>query len=285
MRDLILDTLLDTAKLLPFLFLTYLAMEAIEHRMGDRAKAVIAKSGRFGPLLGGLLGVVPQCGFSAAASGLYAGRVITLGTLLSIYLSTSDEMLPILISERASASTILPILGLKALLGMAAGFAIDLIFRRRRSADGEREAICDLCGRANCRCGERGIFRSALYHTLQVAVFILLITFALNLALHFVGEGALRSALMGRPVLGVLLSALIGLIPNCAASVAITTLYLEGLMSFGAMMAGLLTSAGLGLLVLFRVNRHLRENLTVVALLYASGALLGLALEALGVAF
>jgi len=284
MRELILDTLLDMARLLPFLFLTYLAMEAIEHRMGDRARAIVSKSGRFGPLLGGVLGVVPQCGFSAAASGLYAGRVITPGTLLAIYLSTSDEMLPILISEHAPASAILPILGLKIVIGIAAGFLIDLVWRRRRPAEDGPQAICDLCGREHCHCGEHGIFRSALHHTVQVALFLLLITFGLNLALHFAGEGALETLLLNRPVAGVLLSALVGLIPNCAASVAITTLYLKGLMDFGAMIAGLLTSAGLGLLVLFRVNRHVRENLGIVALLYAVGAACGLLLEALGAA-
>lgn len=280
MSHIIIHTFEDTIKLLPFLFLTYLAMEYLEHRTGDKAKAAIQKSGRFGPIIGGILGAVPQCGFSAAASNLYAGRIITLGTLMAIYLSTSDEMLPILISEAVPVSTILAILLWKIGIGILAGVGIDLVLRKRHES--KEMDIHHLCEHEHCHC-ERGIFRSAVRHTLQIFVFILLITLALNLVLHTVGEDALAGLIFNRPVIGVLLSGLVGLIPNCASSVLITQLYLEGAMGFGAMMAGLLVGAGVGILVLCRVNENKKECIRVITLLYAIGTFAGLVLELTGI--
>lgn len=280
MSHIIIHTFEDTIKLLPFLFLTYLAMEYLEHRTGDKAKAAIQKSGRFGPIIGGILGAVPQCGFSAAASNLYAGRIITLGTLMAIYLSTSDEMLPILISEAVPVSTILAILLWKMGIGILAGVGIDLVLRKRHES--KEMDIHHLCEHEHCHC-ERGIFRSAVRHTLQIFVFILLITLALNLVLHTVGEDALAGLIFNRPVIGVLLSGLVGLIPNCASSVLITQLYLEGAMGFGAMMAGLLVGAGVGILVLCRVNENKKECIRVITLLYAIGTFAGLVLELTGI--
>lgn len=276
MNDVILDTLIDVAKLLPFLFLTYLAMECLEHKAGDRAEVLIKKAGRFGPVIGGVLGVVPQCGFSAAASNLYAGRVITVGTLIAIYLSTSDEMLPILISEHAPVGMIVPILIAKAVIGMAAGLLIDFSIRVRGRE--EHTHIHEICEREHCHC-EKGVFRSALSHTVQIAAFILLITFVLNLLLFFVGEDTLAAAISNRPVAGPLLAGLVGLIPNCAGSVVITQLYLEGIIGFGAAMAGLLAGSGVGLLVLFRVNRDRKKNIQILGLLYGIGVAVGIVME------
>lgn len=276
MWDIISDTLLDVVKLLPFLFLTYLAMEYLEHRTGNKAEALIKKAGRFGPVIGGLLGIVPQCGFSAAASNFYAGRVITLGTLMAIYLSTSDEMLPILISEQAPLGLIIKILLAKAAIGMIAGLVIDFVLRRKGVE--EHAHIHEICEHEHCHC-EKGIFRSALSHTAQISLFILLITFALNLIFHFAGEEALAGLLLNRPVLGPLLASLVGLIPNCAGSVAITQLYLEGVIGIGAAMAGLLTGSGVGLLVLFRVNHNRKENLGILALLYGIGVCVGIMIQ------
>lgn len=275
MLQVIQETLIDTLKLIPFLFLAYLAMEYLEHRTGERAQKLIRGAGRSGPILGGLLGIVPQCGFSAAASNLYAGRVISLGTLLAIYLSTSDEMLPILISEQAPIALILRILLAKAGIGMAAGLAVDLVTRRR----GPKEHhIHNICEQEHCRHCEKGVFRSALSHTGQITLFILLVTFLLNLILHFVGEDALANLILNRPLLGPVLAGVVGLIPNCAGSVAITQLYLEGAMGLGAAMAGLLTGSGVGLLVLFRVNHDKKENLKILGLLYVIGVLSGIAI-------
>lgn len=270
-------TFLDTVKLIPFLFLTYLAMEYLEHRAGEKATTLVKKSGRLGPIFGSLLGIVPQCGFSAAASNLYAGRIITMGTLLSIYLSTSDEMLPILISEGAPASLIGKVLLIKVLIGMAAGFLIDLFFHRKEK---EHDHIHEICEHEHCHC-ERGIFRSAVSHTLQITLYILLVAFVLEVILGIVGEEALAGLISDRPVLGPVLAGIVGLIPNCASSVVLTQLYLDlnGAMSFGTMLAGFLVNAGVGLLVLFRVNHDKKDNLKIVGLLYLIGVASGIVLE------
>ena len=270
--DILLDTALDALKLLPFLFVTYLLLELLEERLEKRSVSAIHKAGRWGPVLGGLLGVVPQCGFSAAASNLYAGGVISFGTLLAVFLSTSDEMLPILISARADTLLILKILLVKALAGILAGFGADALMRRRGLA--RSRTIHDLCEEEGCRC-EDGVFKSALRHTLKIFAFLILVMLALNTALALLGEDRLAAFILNRPVAGELLAGLIGLIPNCAASVVITQLYLEGGMSAGAMLAGLLTGSGVGLLVLFRMNRNLKENLRMLGAVYASGVALG----------
>lgn len=276
MTDVILDTLTDVGKLIPFLFLAYLAMEYLEHKAGEKTEALIKGAGRLGPVIGGVLGIVPQCGFSAAASNLYAGRVITMGTLLAVYLSTSDEMLPILLSEKAPGRVIFGFLLAKALIGMAFGLAADFILNRGKAP--HREHIHNLCSREHCHC-EKGILRSALSHTARIALFILLITFGLNLLLHYTGEELPAAPLLSDPLAGPLLSGLVGLIPNCAGSVAITQLYLKGMIGVGAALAGLLTGSGVGLLVLFRVNRRRKENLEILGLLYGIGVIAGIAAE------
>lgn len=273
MLHVIEHSVIDSIKLVPFLFLTYLVMEYLEHRTGNGIQKWLKNADKAAPVIGGLLGAVPQCGFSAAASNLYAGRVITLGTLIAIYLSTSDEMLPILILERAPFHEIMGILLGKALMGMTAGLLIDLI--RRRKGTEARGSIHDICEQEHCHC-EKGIFLSALTHTVQIAFFILLVTFALNLVLHFAGEDILENLLRDKAVLGPVLAGAVGLIPNCAGSVVITQLYLEGALSLGAAMAGLLTGSGVGVLVLFRVNHNRKENLKILGLLYGIGVAAGI---------
>lgn len=277
--DVVLDSLVDSVKLLPFLFVTYLLMEYLEHKAGERMQEMVQKAGKAGPVIGSILGVFPQCGFSAAASNLYAGRIITLGTLFSIYLSTSDEMLPIMISEKAALSMILKVLAVKVIVGIVAGFAVDLLFQRK-----EEMQIEHLCEQHHCHC-EEGIWKSALHHTLEIFAYILLISFVLNLVIGFVGEDVLGTFLLNRPVIGELIAGLVGLIPNCAASVVITQLYLEGVLGAGAMMSGLLAGSGVGLLVLLRVNDDRRENLRIVVLLYAVAVVTGIVLELLGITF
>jgi hypothetical protein len=289
--DAILDAVVDSIKILPFLFLTYLVMEYVEHKMGEHSKDVIRKSGRFGPLFGAVCGAFPQCGFSAAASNLYAGRIITLGTLLSIYLSTSDEMLPILVSEKVPVTAILEILGLKILIGLLAGLLVDFIFGRHQKIRAYAEKphadesfhIDQICENENCQCDD-GVLKSALKHTLHIFLFLLLVSSILNVCLEVIGEENISGFILNRPVIGVLLSGIIGLIPNCAASVIITTLYAQGMMSFGAMMSGLLVGAGVGLIVLCRVNEDTGDNLKVIGLLYLCGILGGLILDALRIA-
>ena len=285
-----LDAAIDSIKILPFLFLTYLVMEYVEHRMQERTKDTIRKAGRFGPAAGALCGAFPQCGFSAAASNLYAGRIITPGTLLAIYLSTSDEMLPILISRGVSLIAMLKVLGLKVLIGALAGFLVDLLFFRHqkmrayaeRPHKDEKFHIGQMCETEKCGCGH-SIARSALKHTLHIFLFLLLISFLFNLCIIMIGEESIAGFILNKPVIGVFLAGIIGLIPNCAASVILTDLYLEGAMGFGAMMSGLLVGAGVGLVVLCRVNEDVKDNLRIIGMLYLLGVLGGLILELLGI--
>ena len=355
---------IDTLKLVPFLFVTYLAMEALEHYASSKSIAAVRRAGTAGPIIGALLGVVPQCGFSAAAATLYSARVITLGTLFAVFLSTSDEMLPIMIAAQAPVEFIVEVLAIKALCGLIAGFAIDAVLRLRHHAV-EAMRIHDLCERDHCGCDDEGdapsalsdtrqehgegaadraddsdgglshteereaelacasgerpdhghdharehehdhahahdhshghdrshghahglgaIAKSSLVHTLQVTLFIFLVSLALEIVIDGVGEDALASFISANSNLSVVVSAIVGLIPNCAASVVLTELYLEGALSSGAMLAGLLVSAGVGLLVLFRANRPMRENFLIAAGLVACGAAFGFVVGAFGI--
>lgn len=277
MIDVILDTLLDTAKLLPFLFLAYLLMEFLEHHAGGKTERLLTRSGKIGPLFGGLFGIVPQCGFSAASAGLYAGRLITTGTLLAVFLSTSDEMLPIMLSHGIFPYKLLLA---KFVIGVAVGFAVDLVTHlvRRGKPVKDDVQIEDICEREHCHCGDH-IALSALRHTLRIAVFLLLITFLLNTGIYLIGEDRLAGAVSNRPVLANLLAAAVGLIPNCASSVVLTELYLSDIVSVGALLSGLLVNAGVGLLVLFRNNRPVRDSFRVLALLLAAGVLAGLLID------
>lgn len=262
-------------------------MEYIEHKTGEKAKRAIKGAGRFGPLPGALLGAFPQCGFSAAASGLYSGRIITVGTLMAVYLSTSDEMLPIFISERVPAGLILKVIGIKAVVGIITGFSLDFAakklaeIRGKKNADDEPQ-IEHLCEHDHCHC-EEGIFKSSLTHTVKISVFLFLVTLVLGAVIEFAGTDALSGIITNKPVIGQALAGIVGLIPNCAASVVITKLYLEGLLSFGAMMSGLLVGAGIGLLVLFRTNDNLKKNLQILGILYAAGVFFGILIDLIGI--
>ena len=280
------DSLLDTLYNIPFLFITYLAMEWLEHKTGGKAEAAIQRAGAAGPFIGAVVGVVPQCGFSAAAATLWAGRVITLGTLFAVFLSTSDEMLPIFIAEQVPLEVILKIIGAKIIIGMIMGFLVDAGLRIARRIDMPLH-IHDLCEQEHCHChdGEGGILKSAVKHTLQVTLFIFIITIVLNGMLAIVGEDVLADFLSANPALSVFGSALVGLVPNCAASIVIAQLYVQGVLGSGAMLAGLLVSAGVGLLVLVRTNRHPKENIAIIVGLYAMGVIWGLIANALGIVF
>ena len=271
----------DTLKLVLFLFLTYLLMEFIEHKASDKVKATMTRAGGLGPLVGGVFGAVPQCGFSAAAANLYTGRVITLGTLIAVFLSTSDEMLPILLAGNMKISKVLLIVVYKCAVGILLGFGID--FAMKLMNRGKEEInIDEICDNDDCHC-ENGIVRSALHHTLSVSLFVFLVTVLVNSLVFFVGDEALSGSLMTLPVISHLICAVIGLIPNCASSVALTRLAMSGVISAGAMMAGLFAGAGVGLLILFRMNRRQRENVVVVALLIAIGVLFGLLADLIGI--
>lgn len=278
-EEVLLHALTDTLRILPFLLLTYVLMEFLEHHASDKMNAVIEKCGPFAPLVGGLLGMIPQCGFSSAAAGLYAGRTITLGTLVAVFLSTSDEMLPILIAGNARPGEIVTLVLSKAVIGIAVGFLVGGILRLRK-----KKSVPDIhahCEAEGCHC-ERGIFLSALYHTLTVAAFILFATAAIDALIYFIGEENIRTHVLNVPVLTPFLCALLGLIPSCAVSVVMTELYLEGMLSAGALLAGLLPGAGAGVLVLLRTNKNMKENLSILGLLVAVGFIFGLMFDLFG---
>ena len=285
MAGIILDTVLDCLKLLPFLFITYLVLEIIERKAEQGSIKLVRQSGAWGPFVGSALGLVPQCGFSASASNLYAQRLISAGTLLAVFLSTSDEMLPIMISSSASGELILKVLAAKFLCGILVGLLIDKVFRLFKHT-GETVDLHQLCEQEHCHCEEKGILASSLLHTLQIAVFILVITFVLNIVIYYIGEDTLANLILNRPVAGPMIAALVGLIPNCASSIVITELFLSGAMSTGAMLSGLLSASGVGLLVLFRINkRHTAENLKLLAVLYISAIIIGICVDLAGISF
>ena len=273
MLDIILDTLLDALKLIPFLFIAFLLMEYLEHKINNKK---IINSSKFGPLIGGILGAVPQCGFSVAATNFYAMRIISVGTLISIYLSTSDEMLPIMLSGGVSILTVLKIIGFKALIGIIFGFIIDLIFRKRESV-----AIKDFCDEEHCHC-EHGILKSTLKHTFNILIFIMIISFILNIGFEYLGEENISKLFLKGSIFSPFLASIIGLIPNCGASVVITELYLNNVITFGSCMAGLLTGSGVALLILFKVNKNLRENLEILLSIYGIGVLVGIIIDIIG---
>ncbi len=332
--EILADATNDSLVLVPFLFVTYLVLESLEHAAGARVAAVVRKAGSAGPVVGGILGVLPQCGFSAIGATLFAGRVVTLGTLLAVFLSTSDEMLPLLVAEQVDLGLVGRILAAKASIGIVVGLVADAILRlvAHRShahgadslVDGLSEAgsgvghIHELCERDHCHCADDeevehahgahdhgqgrsrahdhaghehahgtadmlgSVVRGAVSHTVQVTVFIFVITLVLSGLLDTLGEGAIASILGSNAVVATFVSALVGLIPNCAASIVITQLYLEGALGLGPMMAGTLVAGGAGFLVLFRTNRSARENVCVLAILLAVGIVSGLAILALG---
>lgn len=282
--DILLDSILDSIKLLPFLFFTYLLMEWLEHKTGAAAERKIRSAGKSGPLWGALLGVIPQCGFSAAASSLYAGRVITVGTLFAVYLSTSDEMLPVLLSESVPVATIGRILAVKAGIAVVSGLLVELLYvnlMKRQEREMDIHAVCE---EEHCHC-EDGIFISALKHTVRIFIYIFLISLALNGGIAVIGEDTLAGFLSEVPVLGELIAGLVGLIPNCAASVVLTELYLGNIIGAGPMMSGLLANAGVGLLILVRLNKNWKHNIGIIGTLYGISVFWGVILELTGVVF
>lgn len=281
LEHIILHTLEDTLKLLPFLFLVFWAMEVMEHGFGHKSQAVIEKAGKAGPFLGGLLGALPQCGFSVMVTNLYAGRVTTVGTLAAVYLSTSDEMLPILLSHKVASTEIIKILIVKTLIGIFAGFIIDQFLHPHV----DPEHIHDICEEDHCDCEHSSPLKSAIHHTFSIFLVIVAVTLILNGIIELVGMDGIRSFVTNAGIFAPILSCIVGLIPNCAVSVILTELYIAGAISFGTTLAGLLINSGVAWVVLFRVNRHLRENLQILAILISISIASGVFCNAVGVVF
>ena len=280
MLEIFQDSIIDTLKLLPFLFITYLIMEYIEHKMNDKSKKTIKKAGKFGPIVGGIVGVIPQCGFSASATSLYATRVISLGTLIAVYLSTSDEMIPIFISESVPIYVILKIIGIKLVIGIIFGGLIDFCLNLKNKGKIEKQKIEDMCEHDHCHCDQKGIVKSAVKHTFNITIYIFIVTLMISSCVYFIGEDNISEFIGNNVFLGPILVSLIGLIPNCAASVIITNLYIQNVINASALISGLLTGAGVGLIVLFRTNKkNIKENLSIVFMIYLIGVVTGWALQ------
>ena len=274
MKDCIMDGLIDTLKLLPYLFVTFIILEFIEHKLSKKNQKVLSENKKYGPFLGGILGALPQCGFSSMAANLFSARVITMGTLIAVFLSTSDEMLPIMISEKVDILLLVRIIGFKLLIGIIIGLIVDLIYKKNTKTD-----IESICEHDHCDCDHDGILLSSLKHTLKIGLFILIANLVINLIIFKVGEDNVSNLLLHNNILTYFISSLIGLIPNCAGSVIITELYLNSFITIGTMLAGLLTGSGLGILLLFRTNKNIKENITILSIIYFVGVIIGIVVD------
>ncbi|MBR5121135.1 MAG: arsenic efflux protein [Oscillospiraceae bacterium] len=272
-----LHTLIDTAKMLPFLFGVYLLIEYLEHKASEKMEKAVAKLGTFGPVGGAVLGCIPQCGFSVAVSNLYAGRLVSIGTLLAVFIATSDEAIPILLANPQKAGDILKLILAKIIIAVLFGFVADFLVKLLRKWGKFKDEPNDLC--ENCGCEEKGILHSAIIHTLQIFAFLFAVSFVFGLVIELLGEETINGLLMSGSVFQPFLSALIGLVPNCAPSVILTELYISGSLSFGSVIAGLSTGAGLGLVVLYKTNKNLKQNIIITASLYLAGALSGMIID------
>ena len=275
MKEVILDTIIDSLKLIPFLLVAFLIIELLEHKLNNKTKHIITKSKKVGPIIGSLLGVIPQCGFSVMATNLYITRIITLGTLISIYLSTSDEMLIIMISEKVEISLILKILLIKIFFGIVYGLIIDKIINKKKK---DKETNYELCDEEHCDCNH-SILLSAIKHTLHITLFIFIITLIINTIFTLLGDNYLSKILLNNSILSPFITSLIGLIPNCASSVILTELFIEKVISMPILISGVAVNAGVGLLVLFKTNKNVKENISIVGLLYGIGVIAGIILE------
>lgn len=276
MLDVILDTLVDLLKIIPFLFVAFLIMEYFEHSLSK--KKDILKNKKVGPIVGSFLGVIPQCGFSVMATNLFSSRVITIGTLIAIYLSTSDEMLPILITNKVSFKLIALILLIKIVVGIIFGYIIDFLWKKKESKD------FSICDDDHCHC-EKGLFKSSLIHTLKISSYILITTFLLNTLIYYLGEDTISKILLKNNFFGPFLASFVGLIPNCSASIILTELYLSKVITTGMLIGGLLTGSGIGLLVLFKVNKDKKENFFILISIYLIGVIVGIIFDLLKISF
>ncbi len=274
MLDIIIDTLIDCLKILPFLFIAFLLMEYFEHKIKSKSRKKIEKAGKFGPLFGGILGAIPQCGFSVLATNLYTTRIITIGTLISIYLSTSDEMLLILISEKVDTSIIIKILLFKVIIGILAGFVIDLLIRKKK----DEKVVKEFCKHSHCDC-EHSLLKSTIKHTINIFVFIFITSVILHLGMHYFGEKIIEKVFLKESIFGPFIASIIGLIPNCASSVILTKLFASSIITLPSLIAGLLTGSGVAILILFKINKNIKENISILITLYLIGSITGVVLS------
>lgn len=282
MLDIITETIADSIKILPFLFLSYLLIEYIEHKSSQKLQKALSTSGKYSKVAGGLLGILPQCGFSAVAANLFSGRLITIGTLISVFLATSDELIPIMISHPEMTKDLVIILLVKLLIAIIAGSIIDGVLNKRKKKESKydehemHEHVHEICKDCDC---EHGMIKSTIRHTLSIFFFLLIITFGINLIVEFIGEENFSKIILSGSIFQPFVASIIGLIPNCAASVLLSSLYIEGTLSLGSIIAGLSTGAGVGSIILFKTNKNIKENLKILGLVYIIGAVCGIIID------
>ena len=264
MLDIIMDSVLDTLKILPYLLITFILLEFIEHKLSHKNKDILSKNKKYGVIVGSILGALPQCGFSSMAASLFSSRVITIGAIVAVFLSTSDEMLPIMISEHTNILLLLKIIGFKVLVGIIIGTLVDLIFKRKEE---------------HCECEKDGIILSSIKHTLKIGLFILIANLLIGFLIEKIGEDKISSILLSKNIFTYFLASLVGLIPNCASSVIMTELYLSKLITVGTLLSGLLTGSGLGILLLFKTNKNIKENMLVLSIIYFTGVIVGILVD------
>ena len=272
--DIVTDSFFDTLNLVPFLFIAYLILEFVEHTSQKNMLNIIKKSNKYGPLFGAICGLFPHCGFSAVASSFYSTRVITIGTLFAVFLATSDEMVPIFLSEGISLEFIFELLSIKFICALVVGFVLDFIFKKKK----QNIKIKEFCDCSHCHCGEN-ILYSAFEHTVKIIFLIFIVSFIFGSLVEGIGEEKISMLLSDHFIFSKFIVTGIGLIPNCAASVILSKLYLNGAISVSSLLSGLLVGAGVGLVVLFKMNKDMKENLKILGMLYAIGVILGFILE------
>lgn len=288
-------TVADTWTLIPFLLVVFLVLEYMERSINEKSVALIEKAGKTGPLLGGITGALPQCGFSVVATNLFAGRVISIGTIVAVYLSTSDEMLAVMLGSNVGFWRIAKIILLKTAIGILAGFGVDIVHRTRvkynnHTSHQHRDAVHDhqmyineLCTEEECHCDHGNPAMAAVRHTVKIFAVIFTVTFLLNFVIDLAGIGIIAETIAKAGIWAPVVAGVVGMIPNCASSVAITQLYLGGAISFGTAMAGLLTGSGIAWIVLFRANPHSRQNFKIMGTVFFTGVISGIILNALGI--
>lgn len=301
MIDLFFDALIDSLKTVPLLLIIYIGIEILEYRFGDKIREKVQNAGKAGPVFGAIAGVLPQCGFSVVATALFTQRLLTIGTLLAVYLSTSDEAIPIILSQPDKVHLLLPLIGIKIIIALLVGYGVDLFFKKEEqkvkahielvesghdSKNHHHETILNetaCCGHSTSCISKKfdikEIFWHPVVHTFNVFIFIFLVTLFINFIVFYIGEASIAEFFTKNIFWQPFLASIIGLIPNCAASVAITELFIKNIIGLGPAVAGLLASGGLGLLVLYREEKNKKTFFKVLILLYSFSALSGLIIQ------
>ena len=282
MIDIITETLIDSIKILPFLFLSYLLIEYIEHKSSHKLEKALSASGKYSKVVGSILGIIPQCGFSAVAANLFSSRVITIGTLVAVFLATSDEAIPILLTYPEKSKDLIMILVIKFIIAVVAGTIIDAILNLKKNKEAKFDNdemhthMHDICKDCDC---DHGLLKSSIKHTLSIFLFLVVINFIINIAVELIGDENFSKIILSGSILQPFVASIIGLIPNCAASVLLSKLYVDGALSLGSIIAGLSTGAGVGGIILFKTNKNLKENLSILGLVYLIGAFCGIFID------